>query len=287
MFVVRDHTAELDGQPVFWRDSRPDPPATPTSPPAATPTLFVHGSPTSSDDWLPFLSRIPGIAPDLPGFGRSGKRGDGDFTMAGYDRFLERWLDSIEVDRVNLVVHDWGGAALLWAQRFPERVERLVVINAVPVGQRYRWHWIARMWRRPVLGELFMGSSYRWTVRQLLKPATALEGDASKAMRTELADQIVTHLDQGTQRAILRLYRDASPDALLAAGAHLDEITAPALVVWGQRDPYIGPEHGARFAELLPNATLRPIERAGHWVWLDEPDVVEQVVDFLGGDASA
>jgi pimeloyl-ACP methyl ester carboxylesterase len=55
--------------------------------------LYLHGVPTSSDDWVAFLERTGGLAPDLPGFGRSGKRGDGDFTMAGYDRFVEDFLD--------------------------------------------------------------------------------------------------------------------------------------------------------------------------------------------------
>ena len=74
MLVVRDHTGELNGQPVFWHSSQgPDA--------GEVPTLFVHGVPTSADDWIPFLERVGGIAPDLPGFGRSTKRGDGDFTM--------------------------------------------------------------------------------------------------------------------------------------------------------------------------------------------------------------
>ena len=60
---------------------------------ASRPCLYLHGVPTSSDDWVGFLERTGGLAPDLPGFGRSGKRGDGDFTMPGYDRFVEAFLD--------------------------------------------------------------------------------------------------------------------------------------------------------------------------------------------------
>src|SRR5204862_101881 len=87
--------------------------------PAAPPVLYVHGVPTSSDDWIPFPERTGGVAPDLPGFGRSGKRGDLDYTMEGYERFLEAFLELVELDRVRLVVHDWGAVGLLWAMRFP------------------------------------------------------------------------------------------------------------------------------------------------------------------------
>ena len=48
---------------------------------------------------------------------------------------------------MRLVVHDWGVVGLLWAMRHPERVERLVVMNAVPFLPGYRWHRTARIWR--------------------------------------------------------------------------------------------------------------------------------------------
>ncbi len=90
---VTEHRADIDGSPVFWRQA-------PTA--SGTPVLHVHGVPTSADDWTPFLAHGGGLAPDLPGFGRSGKRGDGDYTMEGYDRWLERFLDHLGVDRFSL-----------------------------------------------------------------------------------------------------------------------------------------------------------------------------------------
>ena len=147
MAPVTEHHDTLSDQPLFWRSAEGGEP----------PVLYLHGVPTSSDDWLAFLERTGGLAPDLPGFGRSGKRGDGDFTMPGYDRFVEAFLDHAEVERVRLVVHDWGVVGLLWAQRFPERVERLVVINAVPLLPGYRWHRVARLWRMRGVGEVAIG----------------------------------------------------------------------------------------------------------------------------------
>ncbi len=273
MLVVRDHTGELNGQPVFWHSSQgPDA--------GEVPTLFVHGVPTSADDWIPFLERVGGIAPDLPGFGRSTKRGDGDFTMEGYDRFLEEWLELVDVERVNLVVHDWGAVGLLWAQRFPDRVNRVVVINAVPIGQVYRWHLIARLWRRKGVGELAMGASTKWTIPLLLRPATTRKGGMPKAF----VRQVVRYLDQGTQRAILRLYRSSPPEKLLAAGSHLGDLRGPGLVIWGDADPYISPVHGERFADLLGDATVRHHPGAGHWAWIDEPAIVDEVCAFLSGE---
>src|SRR5207244_3768585 len=80
---------------------------------------------------------------------------------AEYDRFLERFLEHLEVGRVSLVMNDWGGVGLAFAQRRPELIERLVLINTVAFLPGYRWHRIARIWRTPVLGELAMGTTTR------------------------------------------------------------------------------------------------------------------------------
>ena len=55
----------------------------------------------------------------------------------------------------------------------------------------------------------------------------------------------------------------------------------PALVVWGMKDPYIPARFVAEYAQALPHAELMELEDAGHWPWLDRPDVIERVVDFL------
>jgi pimeloyl-ACP methyl ester carboxylesterase len=258
MAAVTEHHDTLGDQPLFWRSADGGEP----------PVLYLHGVPTSSDDWLPFLERTGGLAPDLPGFGRSGKRGDGDFTMAGYDRFVEAFLDHTGVERVRLVVHDWGATGLLWAQRLPERVERLVVINAVPLLPGYRWHRVARLWRMRGVGEVVVGLSTRWAWR--------------RALPQSLADESWRHFDQGTQRAILQLYRASPEDALARAGLDLAGIDCPALVVWGDRDPYMAAEFAERYADALGGETqILHLPDAGHWPWLDRPDAVDRIAAFL------
>jgi pimeloyl-ACP methyl ester carboxylesterase len=257
---LEEHRAQLDGQPVFWRSA----PAADGGPPV----LYVHGVPTNADIWTPFLERTGGIAVDLPGFGRSGKRGDLDYTVPGYTAFLRRFVDLLGVDRVRLVVQDWGACALGWAQEQPDRVERLVVMDAVPLLPGYRWHRVARGWRTPLLGEVAMGLSVRPVMR--------------RALPAPLVDTVVEHFDQGTQRAILQLYRWADPPRLAEAGARLGSITAPALVLWGERDPYIPASFAAAYgAALGGEAVVEVVGGAGHWPWLAKPDVVGRTTAFL------
>jgi len=267
--VSEEHSAELDIGPIFWRTA-PGPAGTP-------PALYVHGAPTNSDIWEPFLAAGGGIAPDLPGFGRSTKRGDLDFTIPGYTAFLERFLDHVGIDRVRLVVQDWGAVALGFAQAHPDRIDRLVVINAVPLLPGYRWHRVARVWRTRGLGELFMGATTRAGFRLLSRESNATPGPLPE----DFVDAVYRHFDEGTQRAMLRLYRWADPDVLAQAGARLGTIVAPALVLWGEEDPYIPVAFADAYGAALPNATVERLSGAGHWPWLDRPDVVTKVVDFL------
>ena len=196
MATVSEHTDELDGQPLFWRTApsttrRGARPVRPRRPDEQR----RLGARSSSG---PAASR-----PTCPGFGRTGKRGDGDFTMEGYERFIERFLEHAGVERVRLLVHDWGAVGLLWAMRNPERVERLVVMNAVPFLPGYRWHRTARMWRTRVLGETLMGAVNRTTLRI----CAARGARRPRADARAFVDEVIAHFDPGTQRAILRLYR--------------------------------------------------------------------------------
>jgi pimeloyl-ACP methyl ester carboxylesterase len=282
--AVRDHEAEIDGLPVFWRsaslaESANGASAAPAGSGAsqASVPLYVHGVPDSSDLWLEFLARSGGLAPDLPGFGRSGKPGSLNFTIEEYADFIESFLALAGVERVRLVVHDWGAVGLAFAQRHPERVERLVVINAVPLLAGYRWHRTARIWRAPLLGELAMGTTNERTLRWLSREGNATPGPMPQQWR----DSVLAHFDQGTQRAILRLYRSSPPDVLAAAGRQLGKLGVPALVVWGQQDPYIPARFGEAYAEVL-DGELLALADAGHWPWLDRPDVIDRVAEFVG-----
>ncbi|HLM49923.1 MAG TPA: alpha/beta hydrolase [Solirubrobacteraceae bacterium] len=259
---IREHEVDFDGQPVRWLEA----------PGAPAPILYLHGVPDEGAMWRPFLQAGGGIAVDLPGFGRSGKSAALDFTIDGYARFLERFLDRLELERVRLAAHDWGVVGLALAQAHPERVERVALIDAVPFLPGYRWHPVARIWRTRVLGELFMGAASRWAVRRL-----------TDLPRAE-ADRVWGSFDQGTQRAILRLYRASDPAALARAGLDLGRVRGRALVLWGEDDPYIPARFADAYGAALPHATVERIPGAGHWPWLDRPELVDRVARWMAAD---
>lgn len=275
--VIEEAVVRVDGVRTFCRRVPGDGP----------PTLFVHGNPTHSEDWLPFLERIegPALALDLPGWGFSERPPAErfDYSMSGLGLFVERFLDALGVEEHSLVVHDWGGVGLIAAQRRPERLRRLVVINAVPLLPGYRWHWIGRrFWRVPVVGELANATTTRSGLRLLSRQGSPRAG----AMPDEFVDLAWRSWrgDGSGRRSrpeMLTLYRSADPARLAAAGERLGELRCPALVLWGSDDPFIPVRFGRAYAERLPDAELREVDGAGHWPWLDRPELVGWVNDFV------
>jgi len=243
-----------------------------------TAVIYLHGAPCSSDAWLAFLERTGGVAPDLPGFGRSSKASHLDYSLSGQAEFLEQLLAELALEEVVLVAHDWGaGAALVFAQRHPARVQRLVLCNAVPLLDGWRWHRLARLLRAPALGELLMGA----TTRSLLARHLRRGSVRVSAWPDSAVDAVWEQFDHGTQRAILRLLRDGDEQRLATAGASLQTLRMPALVLWGERDPWLSSELADAYGARLAHADVWRISDAGHWPWLDEPGVLDRIAEFV------
>jgi pimeloyl-ACP methyl ester carboxylesterase len=267
---VEEHTVEVAGSPVFLR----------RAPASGLPVVYLHGLPTSSDDWVESLSRTGGIAPDLIGFGRSGKGGQLEMSIPGLAGAV---LPLLPEGRFSLVAHDWGApVALELAARRPERVAALVLCNPLPLVEGFTWAGPARLWHRPGLGELVMGATSRWMLGRTLRRGAVSPGTWSP----ERVAAVWRYFDQGTQRAILRLHRGTDPHWLEDAAPRLTGLTAPILVLWGEADPWLPAPLGERLAERLPRATFERVGGAGHWPWLDQPEILDRLHGFLADAAS-
>jgi pimeloyl-ACP methyl ester carboxylesterase/2-polyprenyl-6-methoxyphenol hydroxylase-like FAD-dependent oxidoreductase len=250
--------------------------------------VFVHGNPGSSADWEPLLgvvgSRMRAVAWDAPGFGRA--EGPAGFrqSVEAHAGFIAAALDALGIARAHLVLHDFGGPwGLRWAADHPERFASAVLLGTGALPD-YRWHALARVWRAPVLGELFMATTTRSGFRTLLR----------RGQRTPLprafVDRMYDDFDRATRRAVLELYRSV-PD-VGAAGRELARALAPldrpALVLWGADDPYLRVEHAERQRAGFPRAEVRVIAGAGHWFFVERPDeVAAALTAFLARHAPA
>jgi pimeloyl-ACP methyl ester carboxylesterase len=246
--------------------------------------VFVHGNPGSADDWEALVGAAGGtglraVALDLPDFGETIAPPGFQHTVLGYAGFLAQGLEALGIDRVHLAIHDFGGPiGLVWAAT---DVEALASVTLIDTGilPGYRWHRLARIWRTPVIGELFQATATRGAFRWLVN-----RGEPRGLPRAFL-DQMYDHYDRRTRRAVLKLYRDTDDPG--AAGAELAKLMAPrdipALVIWGEHDVYLPAKFAERQRQAFPSAEVHVLPGSGHWPFADAPETVERLLlDFLG-----
>jgi len=248
-------------------------------PDSAEAVVFVHGNPGSRRDWDDLLTRVApfarGVALDMPGFGRAERPRDFSYTVEGYGRFLSSALDHLGVQRAHLVLHDFGGPwGLEWATGNPDRFASAVLINTGALVD-YRWHYLAKIWRTPVAGEAFQATTTRSGLR------LALRHGNPRGLPRAFVDRMYDHIDPGTTRAVLSLYR-ATDDPGGVGRRHaeaLAPLNRPALVVWGAHDPYIPVAMAERQRNAFPSAEIAILEDSGHWPIADDPDRVGREVE--------
>jgi pimeloyl-ACP methyl ester carboxylesterase len=174
------------------------------SPDGAEAVIFVHGNPGSADDWRELLPRAGElgreIAPGMPGYGHVGKAKDFRYSVDSYAEYLAALLDQLGITRAHIVAHDFEGLwALAWAARHPGALASATLVNTGMVID-YRWHHYARIWRTPVLGEVFMATVSRLGFRLLL-------GRENPRLTRDLLDLLYNaSRSWATKRAVLKLY---------------------------------------------------------------------------------
>ena len=244
--------------------------------------VFVHGNPGSSTDWVALVDAVGeigrAVALDMPGFGQAQTPRDFSYQVSSYADFLQDALTELGIDRVHLVVHDFGGPfGLLWGLQHPAAWASVVLID-IGVLPGYRWHAMARRWRTPVLGELLQA----WIPRSAWR--RSMQKSNPRGLPDDFVEKMYDDYDRATRRAVLALYR-ATPDPEQAAstlGPALAELRKPALVVWGAKDPFAGAEFAERQRDFFDVRDVVILPDSGHWPFQDDPVPVEQaVVAFL------
>ncbi len=216
------------------------------------------------------------IAPDLPGFGRSTAPKDFDCSLENMARFVDGLVEALRVrEPLSLVVHDFGGPyGFAWAIKRHWKVRHLVAINTVFFSD-YRWHLWAKIWRTPVLGELSMALTNQWLF------ARALTRSSPRLSADHIAKTYAL-IKPAMKKMVLRLYRATNPENFAWWEDHLKSLTArvPALVLWGDQDPYVP----KRYAERFGARRVVHFPSYGHWLPAEAPaKVAEAVIPFISG----
>ena len=264
------------------------------TPGPGAPLVLLHGFPDNThlyDRLLPHLAgRRPVVRFDFLGWGRSDKPASYPYTAANQVGDLQAVLDAVAVElgtaRVTLVAHDASGPpAIDWALANPAQVEALVLLNTY-----YQW---TPSLRRPPAIALYSTPVLRTAARAAVRRWPELDRrlyawQVGRFMAdAEVRDPLVAELYEqfrSTRPAFWRLNDDLLGTVLSRRRriGDMRRFEPPVRVIFGARDRYLNPRVARRFAALFPHCELHLLPGAGHYVQVDRPDTVAELITASG-----
>lgn len=254
--------------------------------------ILLHGFPECWYTWrhqiLPLAEAgFHVVAPDMRGYNLSGKpRGIRHYRIDKLAGDVAGLIDVLGSERASVVGHDWGaGVAWAFAMRRPEKLERLAIING-PHPERFLRglrtvrqlckSWYMFVFQLPWLPE----AALRYRNFDALRRQWKFDPARPEAYSDEEIERLLEAAAQpGALTATINYYRALFRHRVGA----FQRIDAPTLVIWGERDRYLGKELAEPDARWVPNARVVRLPSASHWVCADEPERVSSLlIDFLG-----
>jgi pimeloyl-ACP methyl ester carboxylesterase len=238
--------------------------------PAGPPVVLIHGYTDNARDWLPlvpYLSpRFHLIIPDLRGHGRSGKP-ECCYTRLDFAYDIKLLMGALAVPRADIVGHSLGSiVAQTFAEYWPERTRRVVLIGSTglpmvqdalaPFEQRIR------ALKEPIDPDSSFMMEWWWS-------PSSVDPDLMRRQRRDSA-AIPKHV----WLAVLEQWRVG--DDLQNT---LPKLTAPALLIWGSKDPIMTEAARAALRKALPNAPVKVFDGLGHNPVWEDPQAVGAVIN--------
>ena len=251
--------------------------------------VLIHGITSTSATWERVLGglarRFTVLAPDLIGHGESAKP-RGDYSLGAYASGVRDLMIALGHESGTIVGHSLGGGvAMQLSYQFPERCDRLVLVDSGGLGSDV--HLLLRAATLP-------GSEI---VLPLLAHAQLLNGGRAIGnalgrlglrLGTDMAEMARGHASLGDREArlafihTLRSIVDARGQRVSALDRLYLAETVPFLLVWGERDPIIPVAHGHAAHELVPSSRLEIFPEAGHFPHLERPErFLDVLADFI------
>lgn len=251
---------DIDGLNVHYRDQGPR---------TAPVLVLLHGSAASLHTWEGWERALRNdfrlISVDLPAHGLTGPwLKDGDYTLDGYARFVDRFLGKLDVQRFSLAGNSMGGAiGWTYAARYPQKVEKLILIDAAgyPRSESQRFFGL--------MGFPLVDVTFRWFTPHLVvqRIVRGLYADPTK-VDDGLVDRYRDLVRRaGNRAAIVPRMRAFNPDPAL-----LKTLKLPVLIMWGGKDKLLLPSEAFRFQNDIADATLKVYSDAGHMPMEEIPE---------------
>lgn len=252
--------------------------------------VMLHGNPTWSFFFRDLIRAAAAagwraLAPDLIGCGLSDKPQDWSYRLEDHIRIVENWLENdLRLNRVNLVLHDWGGGVGMgYAVRHPEKIGKIVLMNTAAYLSDDCPRRIA-LCRCPGLGAFLVRGLNGFVEAAIrMAPATRLPAAVRAGYRHPYGnwhDRIATL--RFVQDIPLQPSHPTWP-TLAAIGEQLPLLAdKKILMCWGEQDFCFNMRFLERWREIYPQAEVKSWPEAAHYLLEDAgEEIIPAIVAFL------
>jgi pimeloyl-ACP methyl ester carboxylesterase len=268
-----------------------------TEGPSDAPTaVYVHGLGGSATNWTDLAAqlstRVPGIAVDLPGFGRTEPQKGFDYSIPAHADAVARFIRGLDVGPVHLFGNSMGGAiSMNVAADHPDLVRTLTLVSPAvpdlrPLVSRMSDPRLALAYL-PVIGgpvrRKLAAVPVEERVLQLLNlvfaDATRVPQSRKDEAAAEFAERArMVWANPALARSTIGLFRSWLVPRSKSMWTLAPRITAPTLVVWGADDKLVTVRKAPRTARLIPRGRLLVLPRTGHVAQMERPGTVARAV---------
>ncbi|MEK6282368.1 MAG: alpha/beta hydrolase [Acidobacteriota bacterium] len=265
------HFIEVDGVRVHYQEAGDA---------EAPVVVLIHGFASSNLVWSKVLLELAEagfrvIAPDLLGYGYSGKPKEFDYTIVRQSEMVVGFMRRLEIERAILVGSSYGGAvAATIALDQPALVEKLILVGAVTNNRPTRYM-LMRLFRSPIIGDILspLLAGSRLLLRRRMK--RVYDRHSWEVDEKRVDARHIPLRTRGAHRAIIRTVRRWDAERV-SRDAHL--MTRPTLIVWGENDREVSLEDGRRIHEQMPNSRLVVFRECGHLPHEEYPEEFTKLV---------
>jgi pimeloyl-ACP methyl ester carboxylesterase len=251
-----------------------------------SPVVLLHGGGTDSArlSWEPAMQALAPehrvFAADYPGFGDSDKL-DKEYTIESYILFLEALLDRLEVDKAGLAGISLGGSVGLgFTLAHPERVDRLALTSSYGLQKKAPAHLRSYLFLRVPFLSKMSWAAVRKSRRMARLGLEAIFYD-HQAITDELLDQVYKEMQKPDNS---QAWTSIQKSEVTRKGVRtyfmdrIHEITAPTLIIHGDRDSLAPLDCAIEAYKRLPDARLRIMKDCGHWPQREKPEEFNRIL---------
>ena len=246
--------------------------------------LLVHGITTYSFIWKEMIASLAAryrvLAVDLLGCGDSEKPLYVSYALKDHAQRLKEVADKLGITKFHFVGHDLGGGiGQIFAVRYPASLFDLTLINTVAYDFWPVQPIIAM--RTPIIRQFMMASMDVGTFRLIVRRGLFHKKKATKDLMSYFMRPMGT---PDGRKAFLHFARCLNNHDLTEIAGLLPSLPMPVLIIRGEADPYLSSAISDKLHREIPNSRLATIATGGHFLMIDEPEVVTSLVlEFVGG----